>query len=309
MPASSFTAELAQFGPTSPRRPPTPEAARDYCRRLAQTHYENFKVGSWFLPARLRAHFYPIYAYCRWADDLADEVGDPARSESLLNWWEHELDACYAGTATHPVFVALRETIEEFDIPAEPFRDLLTAFRQDQRQTRYATADELLGYCRHSADPVGRLVLYLGRCHTPRRVALSNSICSGLQWINFCQDVRRDYERGRIYLPHETWRVAGYDEAQFAKQAANEAFRRLLKIEVDRAAELLQGGRDLPGLMPRGLRWQMALFLQGGLAIVRKIRDLDYDVWSQRPVLTKRDKLGIAWQSWRNLPAAAEERR
>ena len=167
MSSATFTAELARFGPDEAAAPPSREEARAYCRHLARTHYENFTVASWLLPRALRQHFYHVYAYCRWADDLADEVHEPGRSEALLDWWEEQLEACYRGDARHPVFVALRETIEQFAIPAEPFRDLLTAFRQDQRQTRYETADALLGYCRYSANPVGRLVLHLGRCHTP----------------------------------------------------------------------------------------------------------------------------------------------
>ena len=178
-------------------------------------HYENFTVASRLLPRRLRQHVCNIYAYCRWADDLADEIGDPQRSLALLDWWETQLRDCYDGRAAHPVFIALSETIRKFDIPAEPFLDLLVAFRQDQRVTRYETIDQVLEYCRCSANPVGRLVLYLGRCHTPERARLSDSICTGLQLANFCQDVARDWDRGRIYLPQADCRRFGYDEAVF----------------------------------------------------------------------------------------------
>src|SRR5262249_5390131 len=157
----------------------------------------------------LRPHFYAIYAFCRRADDLADETGDPQLSLSLLDDWQQQLDLCYAGQPQHPVFVALRETIEEFLIPPEPFVRLLTAFRQDQHVTRYATHADVLDYCRNSANPVGRLILYLGRCHDERRGALADSICTGLQLANFCQDVARDWAKGRIYLPCETLAAAG----------------------------------------------------------------------------------------------------
>ncbi len=212
--------------------------AQAYCRRLARTHYENFTVASWLLPRKLRQHFANIYAYCRWSDDLADETAGGAESLQLLDWWQSQLDDCYRGIATHPVFVALQSTIDEFDIPIDPFRDLLIAFRQDQTQTRYETFDDLLGYCRNSANPVGRLVLYLGRCHDDRRGQLADNICTALQLANFWQDVARDYDRGRIYLPQESCRRAGYDEAMFARREFNPQFRQLLAGEVDRAESL-----------------------------------------------------------------------
>ncbi len=301
MTVATFTADLARFGPqeTAASRGMSLAEAKAYCRNLARTHYENFSVTSILLPRELREHFYPIYAYCRWADDLADEVADSARSETLLNWWEEQLDACYAGESRHPVFVALGEAIRQFSIPRDPFANLLVAFHQDQIQTRYTTPAELIGYCVNSANPVGRLVLHLGRCHTPERVALSDSICTGLQLANFCQDVARDFERGRIYLPQESWQVAGCNETTFENRAASDSFRKLLKIEVDRAEAFLRAGAELPSLMPRDLQLQIALFIEGGLATVQKIRDLDYNVWSQRPRVTKWDKLRIVWNCWR----------
>ncbi len=223
-----FSRDLEHFGPDATPQPLTLGQSRQYCRRLAERHYENFTVASRLLPRRLRQHVCNIYAYCRWADDLADETGDPQRSLALLDWWEKLLRQCYQGQATHPVFVALSETIHEFNIPAEPFLDLLVAFRQDQQVTRYETIDQLLEYCRYSANPVGRMVLYLGRCHTPERARLSDSICTGLQLANFWQDVARDWDRGRIYLPQADCRRFGYDEGCFARRECNEAFRQLL---------------------------------------------------------------------------------
>ncbi len=201
MPASSFAAELNQYGPEAPVRRISLARGRRYCRRLARRHYENFTVASLLLPRYLRQHFYNIYAYCRWADDLADEAGDPRRAMDLLGWWEKQLHGCYRGQWSHPVFVALGDTIRKFNIPPDPFVNLLVAFRQDQQVTRYETFDHLLNYCRYSANPVGRLILHLGECGTAEREVLADSICTGLQLANFWQDVARDWDRGRIYLP------------------------------------------------------------------------------------------------------------
>jgi len=308
MPSPLFAEELAHYGPDQgpdqrQAGAPSLAASRAYCRGLARRHYENFSVASILLPRRLRSHFHAVYAYCRWADDLADEIGDPARSLRLLDWWEDQLNECYAGRATHPVFVALDATISQFSIPAEPFRDLLTAFRQDQRIARYETRDDLLGYCRNSAHPVGRLVLYLGRCHDQPRAVLADNICTGLQLANFCQDVARDWQRGRIYLPLEDCRRHGYREPDFAAACCDERFRRLLAAEVSRAEEYLRAGLPLVERVPQFLRGDVWLFAQGGLAILDQIRRVNYDVWSHRPVVTRGKKLrllaGCVWRNWR----------
>jgi squalene synthase HpnC len=306
MASQDFRAELARYGPQAVQaEPPTPRQARRYCRRLARRHYENFTVASWLLPRPLRHHVYNIYAYCRWADDLADETGNPKLSLALLDWWEGQLRRCYAGQAVHPVFVALGETVRKFDIPVDPLIDLLVAFRQDQRVRRYETFDQLLNYCRYSANPVGRLVLYLGRCHTPQRVQLSDSICTGLQLANFWQDVARDWDRGRVYLPQVDCRRFGYDEAMFARREPNQAFRRLLAVEVDQAEGFLRGGLSLVRLMPPELRLDVALFIHGGLAVLEAVRRQDYDVWSARPVVGKAEKLRLLSQVWWRLRRGA----
>lgn len=294
MASVSFTADLAEYGPQKGRVRAVPLAeSRAYCRRLANTHYENFHVASALLPRALRPHFHAVYAYCRWADDLADEVHDPQQSLDLLAWWEDELRACYAAAPRHPVFVALAETIAEFSIPAEPFADLLVAFRRDQRVRRYQTTDEVLDYCRYSANPVGRLVLYLARSHDEPRVQLSDSICTGLQLANFCQDVAGDWDRGRVYLPQEACRATSYTDADFAARACNRNFRRLMTAEVDRAAGYLRAGLPLVELMPRALRGDIWLFVQGGLAILERIRRIDYDVWRVRPAVSKVTKVKL----------------
>ncbi len=278
---------------------PSRAEALAYCRRLARAHYENFQVASWLLPRSLRPHFYNLYAYCRWSDDLADEISSPQESQRLLDWWEGQLQDCYRGLARHPVFVALSVTIEQFAIPIRPLADLLVAFRQDQRVTRYETINELLDYCRNSANPVGRLVLYLGRSCDEQRSALSDSICTGLQLANFCQDVAGDWDRGRIYLPQESLRAAGYTTDMYERRMCNSAFRNLLAQEVDRAEHYLRAGQPLVEQVPRALQVDVALFVAGGLAILDAIRRSDYDVWARRPVVSKfaqmRLLLGCLW--------------
>lgn len=293
MSTTTLIDELARYGPNGTAAAPSPAEARAYCRRLATSHYENFTVVGILCPRALRQHFSNVYAYCRWADDLADETGDPERSAELLHWWGDELRACYAGDVRHPVFTALAETIAEFDIPPEPLLDLLAAFEQDQTKTRYATFEELLGYCRNSADPVGRLVLYLGRAFDAERAALSDAVCTGLQLANFWQDVRRDRAKGRVYLPQESLQRFGVAEETLDAAAAAPAFRQLLRFEVDRAETLLRSGLPLIDRLPRNLAGSVWLFARGGLKILDKIRRLDYDVLARRPVVSKFDRLGL----------------
>ena len=302
MGSRAFNSELALYGPDARDGAEVSlREGRRYCRRLARRHYENFTVAGFLLPRNLRQHFHNIYAYCRWADDLADETSGPEESLRLLDWWQGQLEDCYRGRTSHPVFVALAETIEQFDIPADPFAHLLVAFRQDQRTARYETFDELLGYCRHSANPVGHLILYLGRCYDTGRAELSDSICTGLQLANFWQDVARDFDQGRVYLPQADCRRFGYDYEMFARREVNRAFRALAAYEVDRASAWLQRGLPLVEMLPRELRLDVSLFAHGGLAILDRIRRLDYDVWSRRPTLGKLDKLRILARSWWQL--------
>ncbi|MCE5268999.1 MAG: squalene synthase HpnC [Planctomycetaceae bacterium] len=300
-----FLDDLHRYGPeASLTTAPTLRESQQYCLQLARRHYENFTVVSrLLLPRQLRQHLANVYAYCRWADDLADETADQQQALTLLEWWQSQLHDCYQGRATHPVFVALRETIRQFEIPADPFLDLLKAFRQDQTVTRYETADQVLEYCRCSANPVGRLVLYLGRCYTPERVPLSDSTCTGLQLANFCQDVAGDWDRGRVYLPQTACRRFGYNEAAFARREASDAFRQLLAAEVDKAEALLRAGEPLAAEMPKGLRLPVALFAAGGLAILQAIRRQNYDVWTRRPTVSKLEKLRLMASCWWRLPA------
>jgi squalene synthase HpnC len=277
---------------------PTLEEARAFCKRLAESHYENFHVVSWFLPKALRPHFHAIYAYCRISDDMSDETGGPTAALELLKVWGEELDACYEGTARHPVFVALAETIRECSIPKEPFADLLTAFRQDQTVTRYATMEDVLAYCRYSANPVGRLVLYasgeVNGVDVDEKFRLSDATCTALQLANFWQDVREDYARGRIYIPQKDMAFFQVPESTIAEGASTEQFRGLMRTEVSYARDLFEEGLPLIGMVNRSLALDLDLFSRGGLEILRAIEDRSYDVLSARPAISKGTKLKLA---------------
>ncbi|MFN0198792.1 MAG: squalene synthase HpnC, partial [Planctomycetaceae bacterium] len=290
--------------------------AQAYCRQLALGHYENFPVVTWLLPRDVRPHFYSIYAYCRWSDDLADEISDPAESLRLLDWWENQLLACYQRihehrtqlndlrTETgfvHPVFVALEHSILACSLPIEPFRDLLSAFRQDQNRHQYESFDDLQNYCRRSADPVGRLILHVCGLANPDNFALSDSICTGLQLANFWQDISRDADRGRTYLPREDRKRFGYSDSNLAERKTNAAFVELMKFEVERARRLLLDGRPLVDRFPRRMKFDIEMFIRGGLCILDRIQQQNFSVWGWRPKLNKSDFLQIAWHSLRRL--------
>ena len=269
------------------------EEARGYCRRLARTHYENFSVATWFLPKRLRQHFCNVYAYCRISDDLGDEVGDASASLELLDQWEGELNACYDGHPRHPVFVALAETVRLFEIPKQEFADLLTAFRQDQTVCRFQTFDDVLAYCRYSANPVGRLVLYAcGYCDDERQ-QLSDFTCTALQLANFWQDVWTDYGKGRIYLPLEDMQRFGVSEQDIASRRFTPQFRELMKFEVARAREWFHRGFPLARKVDKELAPDIELFTRGGQEILNAIERQNFDVLTRRPAISKTRKLAL----------------
>ncbi len=274
----------------------SPEEARRYTERLARTHYENFTVVSWFLPRELRRHMFNIYAYCRWSDDLGDEIPDRAMALDALNWWRGELDACFDGRPGHPVFVALRETVTQFDIPAEPFHHLLDAFVQDQSIRRFRNYDEVEHYCRRSANPVGRLVLYLFGCRDKERQQLSDATCTALQLANFWQDVTVDWEKDRVYLPQDEMGRFGVSDDHIARREFTPQFRDLMEFEVKRARRLFARGLPLVYMVPRRLRLDIELFTRGGEAILDRIEAQNYDVLSSRPALSKSFKAGLILQ-------------
>ena len=299
---NGFTQELTRWGPEARYDAVSRQQAQTYCAQLARSHYENFSVATLLLPRRLIPHFHNIYAYCRWADDLGDETGGGQRALDLLGWWREELMRVYDGTPRHPVMIALQTTIERFAIPPTPFLELLLAFEQDQVVQRYDTYDQVLGYCRYSANPVGHLVLYLCECHDERTAKLSDSICTGLQLANFWQDVARDLDIGRVYLPAEDRRRFGYSDADLEARRFTPEFAELLKFEVDRARKLFDEGLPLISLVPADVKADIELFAQGGLGILRKIEEVGYNVWQTRPVLRKWEKIallgGVLWRNW-----------
>ena len=285
-----------------PEEAPSQAEAQEYCRRLARTHYENFSVASWFLPERLRQDFFNVYSYCRISDDLGDEVGDPDASLQLLDQWEAELDACYAGSPRHPVFVALAETVRKCEIPKQTFVDLLTAFRQDQSVSRYSTFEDVLGYCRYSANPVGHLVLYVCGYRDAERQALSDFTCTALQLANFWQDVSPDYANGRIYLPLEDLRRFCVTEDDIAAQRNTSAFCEMMRFEVARARDWFRRGLPLIGQVDGDLAVDIELFSGGGQEILNAIEAQGCNVLGRRPSISKSRKLAlVAGVAWRKL--------
>jgi squalene synthase HpnC len=271
----------------------TPEQGRNYTRWLATRHYENFHVVSFLLPKRLHQDFYNVYAYCRWADDLGDEIGDQAESLRLLAWWRSELDAMYAGRATHPVFAALRPTVEKYGIPRQPFSDLLDAFVQDQSVTRYRDWDELFGYCRNSANPVGRLVLYLCGYSDAGRQRLSDATCTALQLANFWQDVAVDLQKDRVYIPLDVMERHGYTTEELFARRYTPAFRGVMQEIVVKARALFLEGLPLSRMVDRRLAIDLDLFSRGGMKVLDKIEAQDYDVLRARPVVGKLERVGL----------------
>jgi squalene synthase HpnC len=261
--------------------------AQEYTRWLATHHYENFNVVSWLLPKDLHQHFYNVYAYCRWADDLGDEVPQKERALELLDWWERELDDCYNGRPSHPVFVALRETIIAKNIPKQPFADLLRAFRQDQNVKRYTTWDSMIGYCVYSANPVGRLVLYLCGYRDEERQSLSDATCTALQLANFWQDVSRDLEKARIYIPLEVAASHRVSESAIVERRFDERYVSLMKDLIARTRALFAQGASLAKMVNGRLSIDLEMFTRGGVAVLDAIESCGYDTLHHRPAITK----------------------
>jgi len=292
--ASGFLRPAAFISsPAAMQREWTPSDALHYTRWLATHHYENFHVVSFLLPKRLHQDFYNVYSFCRWADDLGDEIGDSAESLRLLAWWRGELKAAYSGRATHPVFVALSQTIARHQLPIGPFDDLIKAFEQDQTVTRYRDWDELFQYCRYSANPVGRLVLGLCGYRDEPRQLLSDATCTALQLANFWQDVTIDWLKDRVYLPLDLLDSHGYSLDSLAARKFDPRFRAAMRDAVEVARGLFLEGLPLAGMVDRRLAIDLELFSRGGLKVLEKIERQDYNVLQARPAISKLERVGL----------------
>jgi squalene synthase HpnC len=269
------------------------EESLEYTRWLATHHYENFHVVSILLPKRLHQDFYNVYAFCRWADDLGDEIGDTAESLRLLSWWRSELHGMYEGRASHPVFVALAGTAERHSLPVEPFDDLITAFERDQTITRYPDLAGVLDYCRYSANPVGRLVLGLCGYRDAERYRLSDATCTALQLANHWQDVAVDLEKDRVYLPLDALEKHGYTVDQLFRREFTPGFADAMRDMVNEARALFRVGLPLSGMVDRRLGIDLELFSLGGLRVLDKIEQQRYDVLSRRPAISKRERVSL----------------
>lgn len=317
-------ADLAAWGPQGLARCNSLEEAQRYCRQLATGHYENFSVASWLLPKSLRQDFSNIYAFCRWSDDLGDEAtGDAAHRLRLLDWWREEFLRSSDRPSGHPVLLACRKTMDEHRLSTQPFLDLVEAFQQDQTQTTYATQEELDQYCARSANPVGRILLELADVRSPECLQWSDHLCTGLQLTNFCQDVSRDAEKGRIYLPRDWWssprktspmladpsETIEVDQTQWLDRRVSPHKQRLLERWTGVARYHLLAGTPLLDHVPRWLQRDLAMFQAGGLAVLDKIAGQQFDVWTERPKLSKLQHAAIvAHHSFRPMGQDARQR-
>ncbi len=277
--------------------------AREYTSWLATHHYENFHLVSFLLPKKLHQDFYNVYAFCRWADDLGDEIGDARESLRLLAWWRGELESMYRGETSHPVFVALEDSVRRHDIPIEPFDRLIRAFEQDQTVTRYRSFDDVFDYCVNSANPVGHLVLYLCSYSDAERQRLSDYTCTALQLANFWQDVTVDLQKDRVYLPLDLLAKHGYTVEELFALKFDRRFEQVIHDAVDVAEDLFRKGLPLIGMVDRRLALDLSLFSRGGMKILQKIRGQNYNVLKQRPHISKAERAGILVQCLLRLPS------
>lgn len=283
------------------------DAAFAYCEEMARAHYENFPVGSLLIPKSRRKHVYSIYAFARTADDFADEGyeessgendhADVSRRLSELSAWERQLEASYRGEADHPIFIALAATARELNLPIGLFHDLLSAFKQDVIKRRYRNFDEVLDYCSRSANPIGRLILLLFDYRDEKLHRLSDHICTGLQLANFWQDVAVDVQKDRVYLPQDEMKRFGVEVKELQQRLFSDRYANLLRFQIERTRDLFERGRSLPGQVRGRLAVELRLTWLGGMRILERIEDLNYDTLHSRPKITTGDKVKILLKS------------
>lgn len=293
--AWNFRAHLQRLGPVAAQRPWPLTEARSYCQKLTSLHYENFSVLSCFVPGRLLPDFRSVYAFCRWSDDLGDEVGSDSASLGLLAWWRAQFLASLQTNRApcHPVLVALADTMRRHELPADPFLDLISAFEQDQRIKEYDSFPQLLDYCNRSANPVGRIVLRLAGAFTEDRGRLSDQVCTGLQLANFWQDIARDRRIGRVYLPADARAKFGVSPADLDASTASDNLRRLVRELVERTREFFTRGAPLETELPFPINRQVGLFRRGGESILDAIEEQGCDTLRKRPTVSKGDKIRL----------------
>lgn len=283
------------------------DSAYQYCLDMAQRHYENFPVANGLLPKHLRRPVAAIYAFARSADDLADEgsADIESRLQQLDEYTAHLKAIEQNRTPDLPIFIALQDSITKHRLPVELFHDLLYAFKQDVTTHRYTTYEDVLLYCRHSANPVGRLLLHLYNAASATNLQQSDAICTGLQLINFYQDLQQDYiENNRIYIPQEDCHRFGITEEYFREQRSDKAMREMMQFEYQRTRALFVSGQPL-GLSLKGrIGFNMRAIYLGGLCVLRGLQDNTENVF-RRPRLEKLDGLSILWHALtKQLPAS-----
>ena len=283
------------------------DEAESYCTLIAKSHYENFIISNWFTPADIRQHIENIYAFCRYGDDLGDDAPFPPEKRlMLLEEWEEDLRRAaendWSGRPRHPILLALQNTAKQHSIPLQPFVDLIHAFKMDQTKNRYQDWDELKEYCIHSADPVGHLFLFVYGHDDDDMRTLADNTCTALQLANHWQDVVRDLEQDRIYIPLEDMERFGYTLKMYHNKEVNKQWKALMKHEVDRAQEMFNEGRKLwPKVDPR-LAVDLRMFTLGGEAVLRSIRRQKYDTFRKRPKVSKLKQLRLfisTWLTWK----------
>jgi len=264
-----------------------------YCKDIAKKHYENFPVGL-LVPKHIRKHVFSIYAFARFADDIADEdKGEPAHKKNQLENWSCQLEECYSGKSKHPIFIALGKTIEEFNIPKSLLADLITAFIMDVDKNRYLNFDEILYYCKHSANPIGRLMLILFNKNNSETILYSDYICSALQITNFLQDVSVDMKKNRIYFPLDSFEKNNYSEQDFFDKKINDAFINIFDQQINRTSELFEKGTPLVKHLKGRIKFEILLTIEAGKSMLQKTNSVKYNIFFRQPLITAIDKLKL----------------